>query len=72
MINCKDSLDRYKKVLSKLAGDIGEDIEVKAKIKRPRVALVLYRDKSCEVNRYILPFVHDTAKVKKFLDEKCV
>ena len=35
------------------------------------VALVAYRDYSCEKNRYVLPFTTNADKVIEFMKDKC-
>ena len=72
MLGCKDSMQRHKRHLTKNLKDIIEEIKKQAKVKKLGLALVLYRDKSCEVNRYTLPFGKDVEQVKKFIDEKCL
>ena len=72
MLGCKDSMQRHKRVITKNLKDITDEIKKQAKVKTLNLALVLYRDKSCEVNRYTLPFGKDVEQVKKFIDEKCL
>ena len=58
-------------MLSQHLEDIVKGIEERGKIKTINLALVLYRDISCEVNRFTLPFTQNVANVKRFLDEQC-
>lgn len=72
LINCKDSVRGHIEVLYEHLHNIVKRIQGKGKIKSTNLALVLYRDKSCEINRFTLPFVREPEKLKDFIDEKCL
>merc|ERR1719167_1615029 len=72
MINCHNQTIRHKEMLSQHLEDIVKGIKEKGKMITTNLALVLYRDISCEVNRYTFPFAQSVAKVRKFLDAKCL
>ena len=72
MINCHNQTSRHKEILSQHLKDIVKGIEENGKMKTTNIALVLYRDISCEVNRYTFPFTQSVAKVRRFLDAKCL
>ena len=71
MIGCNVGMDGYVNSTSSHLSDIVREIKSKQNIKQVNVALILYRDRSCEVNRYTLPFTNGISKAKKFIAKKC-
>ena len=79
LINCKDSVKGHIEVLSEHLESIVEKIQRKAKDlgQTTNLAAVLYRDKSCEINRDTLSFKEanterEPEKLQEFIDDKCL
>ena len=74
LINCKDSVKGHIEVLNEHLENIVEKILRKGKDlgQTMNLTAVLYRDKSCEINRFTLPFVREPEKLQDFIDEKCL
>ena len=73
MIDCTESMERHVDAASEQVNKIVNAIELNEQVKNGKVnlALVLYRDVDCKVNRYTLPFTKDAENAKEFLAEKC-